>query len=1143
MSDADSPRVIIGEPAPGDRIGDYVVLDRLARGGMATVLSVRHTESQEEVALKLLLSLALTDESQGRFRREFRALSRLHHPNVLRVYEWGLLGDRPWFTMERLEGHDLREEVGLLEGLPLSERFARAEDILKQVARALAYVHERGLVHRDVTPGNIFVLQDGTVKLMDFGVVKEAGADLTAAGEVIGTIAYMAPEQITGEGIDSRADLYSLGAVLYLLLTGRRAFSAHTIHGFMEKHLNARPRPPSELVPAVPARLEAICLRLLQKAPSDRFASASHLLHVLGDLEHGFDLEGQFPRRTVGRTLLKARLREAVDAVAHGREGRALLLSGPNGQGKTRLLEVAEHHARRLGLPVATGRCRHHDRPFGAFSSIYQAFRGDAPPAALEAVFRGDDGQVWERYPILSAFRELVIASAPLVLILDDLDRADPATVELLCYLVRNTLELVAEPVLLLIGHDSGERRIRAQLESLAPVEGLEIPPLDASEVEELVVSLIGSNEASLALAARLHVEGNGSPALIADMLRGLMDDELIVKEDTGSWRLVIAAAEITRSRLPMPASLRQALQERLAPLSEDALVVGRVLAHARNKLNLDVLVAAAPFEEEQVVEALDELLDAGIVQEQRAEDIEQVELCHGRFREVLADGVPPATRRGIHLALGETLERQHRDHIHSVVEELAYHFEHAQLATKAYQYLVLTAQHHLHRSLNQEALGFLDRAVAIEPRARPYMLLDDADQRLAEVHLAIAQARHALGQLPSAVAATQLAQALARAVRDPGLESRVASELGSQLRQQGSSESAEEQCRLAIQRAEEAGDQRLLPRPLYQLGGILWTQGDLGEAERMWRRSLQIAQQVGDERAQGNGYNGLAILAICRGQSMEARRWFEQSATLFERLGMLAPLVIARVNLIELYLNTGILRKALALADRTLSQAKEVGHPQGIALGKGWRARVLLTLGRATEAEREAREAWSHVRGLANREDEALILGTRTLICLDAGRWSEALELIVQLLDVLDIYDHEGIGPEVTAWQALALCQLERHAEAQALLEALPSRPEPWPHIQIRADLALGQALLALQQRPGARSALQRALAASEANGYRYFQLVAHSALVRAVDDESTRTRHARVASGLARSLAANLPRDDVDRFLRAHDGPGAAA
>ncbi len=1140
MSNPSSQSALAGEPEPGDRIGDYVVEEHLARGGMASVFGVRHATDGTPLALKLLHPLSSQDDQTGRFRREFRALSRLQHPNVLSVHEWGILEGRPWFTMERLEGHDLRVEVDRLSELAPKARYQRAEDLLKQVARALAYVHEHGLVHRDVTPGNIFVTEDGTAKLMDFGVVKEIGADLTGVGEVIGTVAYMAPEQITGVGIDARADLYSLGAVLYLLLTGRRVFSAHTVHGFMEKHLHSRPRPPSELAPDVPRHLEEVCVRLLEKDPRDRFASAPHLLHVLGDHEHGDMVEGQLSGRTVGRTVLKAALSEAVDQLSSRGKGRAFVVSGPSGQGKTRMLDVAEQQARRLGVTVTTARCRHQDRPFGAFVSIYKALRGSANDGAatsiLDDVFRGDDqSKVWERYPILSAFRDFIVERAPIALLIDDIDRADPATVELLCYLVRNTLDLADEPVMFVVAQDTANPHIRAQLESLPPVETFELQPLDASEVEELVLSLLGPSAATLRLAQRLHAEANGSPALIADILRGLQDDGRIVKNDDGSFRLTVGVSEITSSKLPMPASLRQLLQERLAPLSEDALEVGRVLAHARRRIDLDVLVDACPLEEERVIEALDVLIDADIVREHRSDGGEMVELSHSRFREVLVEPVPPEARRQVHHRLGEALERHHRGRTDRVVEELAYHFERAALAAKAYQYLVHTARRHLRRSLNHEALGFLDRALDLEPEARPYMLLDDADRRLAEVYLSIARARHQLGETSLAVTATERAQELARLVNDPGLQSRVANDLATQLRIQGRIEEAETQASLAISRAEEAGDQHLLPAPLYVLGSILWSKGDLDGADRLWRRSLQIAEQIGDDRAQGRGYNGLAILAISRGESMDARRWFEKSATLFERLGMLAPLVTARVNLIELYTNCGLLRKALAMSDRTLSQAQEVEHFQGIALGKAWRSQVLLLLGRLDEAERDAADALVLVRRLDNREDEVMVLVSHILVKLARSDWSGALPPIDELLEVLRIYDHEGIEPKVVAWRALVLTRLGRSTEAEQALMHRGERSE-WPHVQIRTDLATGEALRALGDDAGAREQYALALSASEANGYRYSQLVAHLALAGLADSAEQRGQHERVAAGLARSLAANLPGDDAERFLRAH-------
>ncbi len=1122
------------DPAVGAVIGDrYEVFDLLARGGMASVLAVRDLRTSERVALKLLLPLGRNEEAHGRFRREFRALSRLHHPNVLRVYEWGLLGDRPWFTMELLDGNDLRVEAERLPGMAAGERYERVKSILVQAARALSYVHERGLVHRDVTPANLFVLPDGLVKLMDFGVVKESGVETTGVGQLVGTIAYMAPEQITAEIVDARSDLYSLGAVLYLLLTGKRPFSAHTIHGFMEKHLHQRPRSPRELVPDVPDWLDGICLRLLEKAPEDRFASATHLLHVLGDAQ-GVDLPDRWPPATVGRTLLKARLREAVSDVAAGRKGAALLLSGVAGVGKSRLLELGERYAHRLGLTAAMGRCRFQGRPFGAFVSIYGWLRGDHPPPILEQVFKGgSDGKVVERYPVLAAYRELVVEAAPLVIAIDDTDQADPATVELLCYLIRNTLELASEPVLFLLGHESGEQRIRAQLESMSPVEAIEIPALDAAEVEELVVSVLGSEQGSLALAKRLHKEGTGSPAFIADMLRGMIDEGLVVEEETGNWRLTVPAEEISRSRLPMPASLRQALKDRLAPLSKDATALGRVMALARRRLELDVLVEAAPFEESRVMEALDELVDAEIVDEHRASDAEQVELGHGRFREVLLDGVAEGEVKQGHRRLGEALERYHRSEIGVVVEELAWHFGQAGLAAKSYAYLMAAAQHLLQRSLYLESLAFLDQAVTVEREARAALPLEDADRRLAEVHLGISRARLGLGELKDAVAATQEAQRLARLVRDPRLESRVATELGTQLRQQGHQDGALEQLELALRRAEEAGDQTLLTQPLYEIGGLRWSQGNLTAAEQSWRRVLQLALQVGDERAEGQAYNGLAILAVCRGQSMEARRLLEQSATSFERLGMLGPLVIARINLIELYSNMGLLRKALSLAERTLGQAEEVGHPQGLALGRGWRARVELILGRVDDAERDGQEALRLVRRLANKHDEVFALSVLVHVALTRNDGETALERADELLAAVERRDPEGILTEVRAWRAIALTMCDRTDEASLLLDTVSAAPVAWPHIQVRTDLALGRALRGARRPAEARNVLLRALATSEANGFRTFQLVAHAELSRTTPDDATHDRHVRVAAGLARSLAANLPRDDAARFL----------
>jgi serine/threonine-protein kinase len=270
---------------PGTALGEYVVQSRLGAGGHATVFVVRHGETGARAAAKVLDRDACTADLLRRFRREIALLRALDHPAIIRVFDDGLLPDgRPWYVMELLGGDTLADLLRDRGRLPPAE----AATLGAAVCDALQVVHDAGLVHRDVKPANVMFtrsLADDmmSVKLLDFGIAKAppaAGSGVTTVGRALGTPAYMAPEQIRGEEVDARADLYAAGVVAYELATGRPPFDDDDELEIERLHLEAAPRPPSALVPAARA-LDAVILRCLQKEPRLRFASAAEVAAAL----------------------------------------------------------------------------------------------------------------------------------------------------------------------------------------------------------------------------------------------------------------------------------------------------------------------------------------------------------------------------------------------------------------------------------------------------------------------------------------------------------------------------------------------------------------------------------------------------------------------------------------------------------------------------------------------------------------------------------------------------------------------------------------------------------------------------------------------------------------------------------------------
>ena len=248
--------------------GRYRLERPLGHGGMASVYLGRDTELDRPVAVKILAENAAADDGlRERFVREARLAARLQHPNVVSVYDAGEDEGRPYIVMEHVEGETLSEVLGRRGRLPAEE----ARGLALQAARALAHAHAAGLVHRDVKPQNLLLRRDGTLKIADFGIARAAeGTALTQAGTVLGTAAYLAPEQALGEDVTPAADVYSLGAVIYELLTGRPPYEFDSLADLADKQRRHAITPVRELVPEVPRELEDVVMRSLARNPAYR---------------------------------------------------------------------------------------------------------------------------------------------------------------------------------------------------------------------------------------------------------------------------------------------------------------------------------------------------------------------------------------------------------------------------------------------------------------------------------------------------------------------------------------------------------------------------------------------------------------------------------------------------------------------------------------------------------------------------------------------------------------------------------------------------------------------------------------------------------------------------------------------------------
>lgn len=567
-----STRKHANDPRPkseGASLGRYRLLGELGSGGMGSVFRAWDSVSEREVALKQLHSSKLDAQRlriEALFEREYYTLARLKHPRIIEVYDYGRSEDGLFYTMELLEGRDLLQR----SPLPYRELCRHLCD----VASSLALIHAHRLVHRDVSPRNIRFTTEDRAKLIDFGVLAPFGI----SREVVGTPVCIAPEVIRHMPLDQRSDLYSLGAVAYLGLTGKAPFTVQSVADLSRLRQLPAPPPPSSFAPEIPPELDALVLSMLQADPTARPANAAVVIDQLAAIaglpaeEHNVGAESYLVSGAlVGRESELAWLEARLQRLQAGR-GTELLLEGPAGVGRTRLLHELALRAQIKGLCVLRVDAQSAPEAFGVASALGLDLLTANPELAREAAKPYADvlGQLSteicerldnpalakrssdpaeQRARLQGALFEWFLAvsrTTPIVIAIDNIQAADDASAAFIASLGQETRE---HGLLIVATQRSGDAVVALDaLQVLRHRAGrLKLGGLSPEAYEALVVSLFGAVENTGRVAKLLHDKSRGSPQRGMELVRLLVKNQ-IVKYGGGAWVLPM---EVGSDELP----------------------------------------------------------------------------------------------------------------------------------------------------------------------------------------------------------------------------------------------------------------------------------------------------------------------------------------------------------------------------------------------------------------------------------------------------------------------------------------------------------------------------------------------------------------------------------------------------------------
>ncbi len=1056
---------------------------------MGTVYRAHDATLDRDVAVKVLSSTGLGTEGRDRLLNEAQAIAKLSHPNIVSVFDAGEEDSTPYIVMEVIEGASLHDRP--------PEDMRGIVSVAAQVCAALEHAHSHGVVHRDLKPENVLIAEDGTAKLMDFGIARSVASRMTTEGEIVGTVFYLAPEIALGQDFDGRADLYSLGVMLYELTTGELPFAQGDPLAVISQHIHASVVPPRAKNEQVPPRLDNLILELMEKSPEDRPASAGETQKILerSDL---LDPEAEGVKeiaviRRIARGRFVGRDQELMDATglwnrALAGEGQLLLVSGEPGIGKTRLIRELSTHVEVTGGRSLIGECESEGgAPYAPFAQIVRKslrqgaengfelpdfvlgdlldlapdlkpYYPDVPPnPKLEP--EAEQQRLFEN---VVAFCQALSEHSPLMLVIDDAHWADSGSLSLLRHLASRTRN---QRTLLTATYrevelDEAQPFHEALLELNRKRLGtrIKLRRLDQVQTQDMLAAIFDSDEITGEFLEGIFGETEGNPFFIEEVCKALVESGQVFYKD-GDWD------RLSMDEIEIPQSVRVAIQSRVSKFPQEYQDTLNLAAVLGREFDFDTLAEASDLDEDTLIDALETAEDAQLIEEISGKGGATFSFVHALIPSTLAEGVRTLRRRRLHKRAAAAIEVTRPEDF----EDLAYHFEEAGDEDQARIYYTKAGERAAAAFANQEAEDHIRAALELEPadeqRADLLSRLADVIGRQGRLEEAISVRQEAADLYKRLENTERVAWSYTHMARDRwhagdmagtleickhGLEltegAPESAELAGLIHETarahyflGSADEALPLCNQALEMARRTSDRQVEADALITLGVIPSLTTD--EAIAALEQAIEIAQQEKLLREESRAHNNLAtVLDIDKADFKSGREHYLRAAEIAHEMGDLGGELFAYQNAISSTIFLGNLSEAeemLAHGRELYEQLEDPG-----AAGENYLAAVNQFRSEKGELEQAASERRSLLEKASESGSALELLGHRfflSLILYDLAEYEEAADLLGKAVASSDEADWfrdgtRALMASVLARQGLAERARSVFEEAQAI-------------------------------------------------------------------------------------------------------------